>query len=161
MSIVYIGIGSNLGNREKNCRQAVELLENKGILIKKKSSLYETEPWGIRDQPLFFNMAIEIETELKPEELLEVLQAVETEIGREKTFKWGPRIIDLDILLYDDIILREETLTIPHPLMHERDFVLRPLSEIAPDMKHPILQLSIGELLNNLSRKPHSSHGDS
>jgi 2-amino-4-hydroxy-6-hydroxymethyldihydropteridine diphosphokinase len=160
MSIVYIGIGSNLGNREANCRQAVELLEKKGILIKKKSSLYETEPWGIKDQPLFLNMAIEIETELIPGELLKVLQDIETEIGREKTLKWGPRIIDLDILFFDDIILNEDNLKIPHPFMHERDFVLKPLQEIAPDMKHPVLQLSISELLYDLEKKSQNSHGD-
>lgn len=159
MSIVYIGIGSNLGDREANCRRAMELLEKKGILIKKKSSLFETEPWGIKDQPLFLNMAIEIETGLKPGELLKVLKNVENEAGREKTLRWGPRIIDLDILLYDDIILHEDNLEIPHPFMHERDFVLRPLNEIAPGIKHPLLKMSVNELLKKLENRLNCNHG--
>jgi 2-amino-4-hydroxy-6-hydroxymethyldihydropteridine diphosphokinase len=158
MSIVYLGIGSNLGNREGNCKRALELIENKGILIRKKSSLYETVPWGIKDQPLFLNMVIAIETELRPKELLKVLQDLETEVGRVKSFKWGPRKIDLDILLYDDLIFHDDTLTIPHPLMHKRDFVLRPLHEIAPDVKHPLLKLTAGRLLQEL-RDTEKSHG--
>lgn len=153
MSIVYIGIGSNLGNRQENCLRAIELLKKKGIVVKKRSSIYETEPWGVKDQPPFLNMAIEIETELEPAELLIVLKDIEREVGRERSFKWGPRIIDLDILLFEDIILNEDNLKIPHPLMHERDFVLRPLCEIAPEIKHPLLKLSMNELLQQLYKK--------
>jgi 2-amino-4-hydroxy-6-hydroxymethyldihydropteridine diphosphokinase len=153
MSIVYIGIGSNLGDREKNCSRSVDLLEKNGIVIRQESSLYETIPWGSRDQPLFLNMVIEVETELKPQELLELLKNVEIEVGREKSSRWGPRIIDLDILLYDDITLNEETLTVPHPYLHKRDFALIPLCEIAPDVKHPVLQLTMRELLQILRNK--------
>ena len=160
MSIVYIGIGSNLGDREKNCTRAIELLEKKGITVKKKSSLYKTEPWGIKDQPEFLNMAIEIETYLKPRELLGFLKQIEAEIGREKSYKWGPRLIDLDILLFDDIILDEDNLKIPHPLMHKRDFVLRPLQEIAPDIIHPSFKMNIGKLLQKLYNESQRSHGD-
>ena len=150
MSIVYVGIGSNLGDREKNCLRAIALLERNGIVVRQRSSLYETMPWGMRDQPLFLNMAIEAETGLKPQELLELLKNVEIEVGRKKSARWGPRTIDLDILLYDDATLRTETLTIPHPLLHKRDFVLIPLCEIAPDLRHPVLQSTMNELLQKL-----------
>ncbi len=152
MSVVYIGIGSNLGNRQENCLRAIELLQKKGIIVKKRSSLYETEPWGVKDQPLFLNMVIEIETVLKPKVLLKILKDVEKKGGRGKSIKWGSRIIDLDILLFDNIVLNEDDLEIPHPLMHKREFVLRPLCEIAPDIKHPLLKLSIGGLLQQLQK---------
>jgi 2-amino-4-hydroxy-6-hydroxymethyldihydropteridine diphosphokinase len=148
----YIGIGSNLGDREKNCLRAIELLKAKGITVTKQSSFYETEPWGIKDQPLFINMAVEIKTEIEPRKLLDILKDIEKEIGREETFRWGPRIIDLDILLFDNIVLNEDNLKIPHPLMHERDFVLRPLCEIALHLKHPILNLSIEQLMQKISK---------
>jgi 2-amino-4-hydroxy-6-hydroxymethyldihydropteridine diphosphokinase len=152
MSVAYIGIGSNLGNRQENCLRAIKLLRKKGIIVTKRSSLYETEPWGVKDQPLFINMAIEIETGLKPKVLLKILKDVEKEVGRKESTKWGPRIIDLDILLIDNIVLNKDNLKIPHPLMHKRDFVLLPLCEIAPDIKHPLLKLSIGDLLQQLQK---------
>lgn len=148
MFIAYIGIGSNLGNREENCEKAIYLLEQKGIKVTKRSSFYETEPWGVKEQPKFINMAVEIETYLKPEELLRTIKEIENEIGRRSSTRWGPRIIDLDILFYNDLILRTPELEIPHPLIHERDFVLKPLSEIAPDKIHPVLKKTIKELLN-------------
>jgi 2-amino-4-hydroxy-6-hydroxymethyldihydropteridine diphosphokinase len=153
MAIAYIGIGSNLGNRQENCLRAIELLQKKDIIVIKRSSLYETEPWGVKDQPRFINMAIEIDTSLEPKELLKILKNIEKELSREKSSKWGPRIIDLDILLFDDIILNEDNLKIPHPLMQERDFVLRPLCEIAPDIYHPLLKLSMYELMQKIHRK--------
>jgi 2-amino-4-hydroxy-6-hydroxymethyldihydropteridine diphosphokinase len=159
MSTVYIGIGSNLGNRQKNCLRAIELLEKRGIIIKERSSMYETEPWGIENQPKFINMAVKIETRLNPNKLLNILKDIETEIGRIDFFTWGPRIIDIDILLVDNIILNSDNLKIPHPLMHKRDFVLQPLCEIAPDIKHPLFKLSINELLQKLLKKSKSGHG--
>lgn len=159
MSIVYIGIGSNLGNREENCLHAIKLLEKGGIIVKKRSSLYETEPWGVKDQPPFLNMAIEIETALKPKELLKILKDVEKEVGRKESTKWGPRIIDLDILLIDNIVLNKDNLKIPHPFMHERDFVLRPLHEIAPSVKHPLLKMTVRELLQKLDSQLTGNHG--
>jgi 2-amino-4-hydroxy-6-hydroxymethyldihydropteridine diphosphokinase len=159
MAIVYLSIGSNLGDREKNLSRSIELLEQAGIFVKKRSSVYETEPWGEKNQPLFLNMALEVETEFKPQELLRVLKNVETEVGREKSYVWGPRIIDLDILLYNHIIVNEDTLKIPHPFMHERDFVLRPLDEIAPDVMHPLLKMNIHELLSQFDRMPTRNHG--
>ena len=146
MAIAYISIGSNLGDREENCKQALRLLQANGILIKKQSRMYETEPWGIKDQPKFINMAIETETDKKPEELLRVLKEIEKEIGRTETTKWGPRIIDLDILFYDDLILKIPGIEIPHPLLHEREFVLKPLCEITPDKKHPVTGKTVREM---------------
>jgi 2-amino-4-hydroxy-6-hydroxymethyldihydropteridine diphosphokinase len=150
MAIVYIGIGSNVGNRESNCRMAIERLNEKGIEVKKTSSMYETEPWGFKDQPKFINMVIEAETRLEPERLLIVLKDIEKEMGRKETVKWGPRIIDLDILFYNDKIINQDELQIPHPYLHKRDFVLVPLSEIAPNKTHPILKKTIKELMEDL-----------
>jgi 2-amino-4-hydroxy-6-hydroxymethyldihydropteridine diphosphokinase len=152
VAIAYIGIGSNLGNRQKNCLRAIEFLEKRGIIVKKRSSMYETEPWGVKDQPQFINMALEVETGLEPHELLRILKDVEKEVGRGATFKWGPRIIDLDILLFNDLFLRGDNLQIPHPLMHKRDFVLKPLCEIAPERIHPLLKVKMCDLLQELEK---------
>jgi 2-amino-4-hydroxy-6-hydroxymethyldihydropteridine diphosphokinase len=150
MRIAYIGIGSNLGNREENILQAVAFLSEAGIVIRERSSMHETEPWGMEDQPKFLNMVLEGETDQEPAMLLETLKRIERRIGREDTCRWGPRVIDLDILLYDDLVINEPSLQIPHPRMHERDFVLRPLSEIAPDKIHPVFKKSVRELLSEL-----------
>lgn len=150
MSIAYIGIGSNLGNRQENCLHAIELLQKRGIIVKKQSSMYETEPWGVKNQPRFINIAIEIETVLKPRELLKTLKDIEREVGRKDSFRWEPRVVDLDILLFDSTILKEDDLKIPHPLMHKRDFVLRPLCEIAPDITHPLLKVRICDLIQKI-----------
>jgi 2-amino-4-hydroxy-6-hydroxymethyldihydropteridine diphosphokinase len=125
---------------------AIELLEERGVTVQKRSSVYETKPWGVTDQPRFINMVVQIETTLEPEELLRLLKGIEKEIGRQDSFHWGPRIIDLDILLFNALVLNEENLKIPHPFLHEREFVLRPLNEIAPDVIHPIFRMSIDEL---------------
>lgn len=160
----FISIGSNLGDRKENIREALE-----GILTKtktktktdpavetiKKSSLYETRPWGRADQPLFINAVVEVETSLSPRELLGFLKRLETEMGRPPSppsppstgkDRWGPRVIDLDIVFYGDMVIREEGLTIPHPHAHERDFVMVPLEEIAPGFVHPVLNKKISEL---------------
>jgi 2-amino-4-hydroxy-6-hydroxymethyldihydropteridine diphosphokinase len=152
MSVSYIGIGSNLGNRQENCLRAVEILEKRGIKVQKRSSLYETESWGVKDQPRFINMVVQIETTLKPNDLLRLLKDIEGEIGRQDSFHWGPRIIDLDILLFNTLVLNEENLHIPHPYLHEREFVLRPLNEIAPDVIHPVFHMSINKLAHNMLR---------
>lgn len=147
MVTVYIGIGSNLGDRLENCMKAVGLLRSYGLTILKESSAFETEPWAVTDQPRFINMAVEAVTSLPPRALLKALKEIEDTIGRTISFRWGPRIIDLDILLYGDMTLAEPDLIIPHPLMHKRLFVLEPLAEIAPEVVHPHLKKNIFELM--------------
>lgn len=158
MSIAYIGIGSNLGDREENCEKALALLEQKGIKTLKRSSMIETEPWGVREQPKFMNMAVEVTTDMVPTQLLLKLKEVETELGRTETTRWGPRIIDLDILFYNDIVMNSPELEIPHPHMREREFVLIPLSEIAPDKIHPVLKKSVRELLQEIKKSPSNNY---
>ena len=149
----YIGIGSNLGDRKKNCECAIELLQQQGVSVRKRSSLRETQPWGNKNQPLFLNMAIEVETDCTPRELLAILKEIETRVGRKKTSPWGPRIVDLDILIYNAMVIKSRELTIPHPFMHERDFVLQPLDEIAPDLVHPVLKKNMRELFKSFAEE--------
>ncbi|MBI5075368.1 MAG: 2-amino-4-hydroxy-6-hydroxymethyldihydropteridine diphosphokinase [Nitrospirae bacterium] len=146
MSTVHIGIGSNLGNRQENCLEAIRRLEQHGVAVLKQSSMIETAPWGVTDQPQFINLAIEAVTDLSPEALLLLLKDIERAMGRETMEHWGPRVIDLDILFYDDRIIDSAELKIPHAHLHERDFVLIPLREIAPEKVHPLLKKKISEL---------------
>jgi 2-amino-4-hydroxy-6-hydroxymethyldihydropteridine diphosphokinase len=141
---------SNLGDREENCAKALALLEREGIKIVKPSSMIETEPWGVREQQKFMNMAVEVTTDMLPDQLLRKLKEVEAELGRTETTRWGQRIIDLDILFYGDTVYSSPELQIPHLHLHEREFVLMPLSEIAPDKIHPVLKKSVREMLNEL-----------
>ncbi|NTU41690.1 MAG: 2-amino-4-hydroxy-6-hydroxymethyldihydropteridine diphosphokinase [Nitrospirales bacterium] len=153
MATVHLGIGSNQGEREINCMKAIDLLRSKGVLVTKASSLLETEPWGVTDQPRFINMAVEAETELPPEELLRLLKATEKEMGRDEGERWGPRIIDLDILFYEDRVLNAEDLRIPHPWIQARAFVLIPLSEIADEKVHPLLQKTVRQMKEELQHR--------
>ncbi len=131
----YLSLGANLGNREETLREAVRrLAAADGVKTLAVSSLYETEPWGKKDQPSFLNIAVSLQTTLSPEELLALTQAVETELGRVRHERWGPRTIDVDILHIEGVERNSPTLMLPHPYMTERDFVLVPLAEIAPDL---------------------------
>jgi 2-amino-4-hydroxy-6-hydroxymethyldihydropteridine diphosphokinase len=143
---VYIALGTNLGDRLANLRAAIESMPPE-ILDLAESHIYETPPWGYEDQPAFLNMVIKAETSLKPEALLKSLKQLEVELGREQNFRWGPRLIDLDILFYDDLVINTPPLVIPHPRLHERAFVLVPLMDVSPDLIHPVFHRSISDLL--------------
>lgn len=143
--VVYLGLGTNLKDRLKNLKTALKEIK-KIANITKKSSIYETDPIGYKDQGKFLNMAIEIQTLFSPIDLIVSLQEIEHKMGRIRTIKGGPRIIDLDILLYGNEIIDEKNLKIPHIRMHERKFILEPLNEIAPKVIHPKLNLSINTL---------------
>ncbi len=145
----YLSLGSNLEDPPAQIRSAIRRLESSGK-IRRISSFYSTEPMEVREQPWFVNCAVEVSTSLTPEQLLSKMLAIETEMGRVRTAKKGPRLIDLDLLLFNDAIIQRNNLTVPHPAMHRRRFVLAPLAEIAPQAIHPILKRTAAELLADL-----------
>jgi len=149
MASAYIGIGSNQGNRIEYCNKALREISNFAV-IKSLSSIYETEPVGIIDQPDFINCVVEIETGLGPYELFIKLLNIEDKFGRKRVRIGGPRTIDLDLIFYDNLVIQGEDLIIPHPRAHLRRFVLEPLCEIAPSFIHPILKISVSKLFDDL-----------
>ena len=145
---IYLHTGSNIGQKERYLEQARRLIERDIGLITAQSRLYETEAWGLTEQPNFVNQAIEVVTSLSPEQVIKRILKLENEMGRERNQKWAPRIIDIDIIFYGNEVIKKENLIIPHPFMHERNFVLIPLLEIAKNVIHPELKLTVQELYN-------------
>ncbi len=150
-AVIYLGLGSNIGDRQANLEQSLGLLAEKMDILA-VSSIYETPPWGYADQPAFYNQAVKAETCLTPLALLEFIKSTESGMGRKPTFRYGPRCIDVDILFYDDLVIATETLTIPHPQLAERAFVLAPLAEIAPELVHPESGRTITALLEEVDQ---------
>ncbi len=146
MTTVYLSLGSNLDDREEHLRNALRLLREAGLEPKRVSSIYETEPRDLTDQPWFLNLVAQFETELSPRALLRIVNQAEAKLGRERIIEKGPRTIDIDILFHGDLILKTTRLTIPHPRLAHRRFVLEPLAELAPGYVHPVLGKTIREL---------------
>jgi 2-amino-4-hydroxy-6-hydroxymethyldihydropteridine diphosphokinase len=147
---VYLGLGSNLGDRTAHIEQALLHLEKAGVRLVRRSSFYETEPQDIRDQPWFLNIVAETETSLFPLQLLARIHQIESAMGRRRNIQKGPRTIDIDILLFGRFVMATEFLTIPHPGLAKRRFVLQPLAELAPDLRHPVICRPIRQLLGEL-----------
>lgn len=143
---VYLCLGSNIGNRATNLRDAITLLEKDVGKVAKKSHLYETQPWGKTDQDPFLNQVVMLNTSLEPRDLLDKISRAERELGRDRKEQWGPRVIDIDILFYGKRIIRDKGLEIPHPEIPNRGFVLAPLMEIAPEFEHPVFKKQIDEM---------------
>lgn len=150
MAIAYLGLGTNLGNKDENLNGAVEYIRERVGRINSLSAFYVTEPWGFKSENSFLNAVCSVATDISPIELLYITKEIEKEMGRNKKSVdkiYSDRIIDIDILLYDDLIMHSEELTIPHPIMTERDFVMIPLAEIAPELVHPVLKKKMKEFL--------------
>ncbi|MCX7883755.1 MAG: 2-amino-4-hydroxy-6-hydroxymethyldihydropteridine diphosphokinase [Caloramator sp.] len=153
MNKVYVAFGTNMGDKNKNIEKAIEMMKDRGLKVIKISQVYKTEPYGYTAQPEFLNGVLEAITSLDAVDVLKTLLEIEKDMGRVREFKWGPRIIDLDILFFNDDVIDEKDLKVPHPDMQNREFVLKPLCEIAPDFIHPVLKKSIKNMLLELNLK--------
>ncbi len=151
MNNVFLLLGTNVGDLQKNLSDALKFMAENQIKILRKSKIYRTRAWGKTDQPDFLNMAVEIECPYSPRELLKLIKEIEVKMGRNETVRWGPRIIDIDILFYDNKMINDSDLIIPHPYFFERSFAIIPLAEIAPDFIPPATTKRIGELRNGVS----------
>lgn len=150
MKLVYVGLGSNVGDREEMLRSALDRLQSPELRLRRVSSLYETEPIGLREQAWFLNLAAEFACDLFPRQLLQRCQRMERELGRKRTAVDGPRTIDIDILLFGSAVIKMADLEIPHPRFRDRRFVLAPLAELNPQLRDPVSGQSIAEMLNSL-----------
>ena len=154
MNTAYIGVGSNLGDKLQNCCKAIDLIDNiEECTVKTQSPFYRTEPVGVASQDWYVNGVILVETGLSAQDLLRSLLSIETDMGRVRKKRWESRIIDLDILLYGHHVIDEKSLTIPHPLMHTRKFVLMPMVQLDPDLVHPVLGRTMSELLDDFAEE--------
>lgn len=149
MNTVFLLTGGNLGDRNKNLQKAVELIAQQIGKIENISAVFETVAWGTHDQPDYLNQALQVTTYLTPQELLKAILSIEKNMGRLRSSKWEPRVIDIDVLLYNDLVVDDPALTIPHPLLHKRRFALVPLAELAPELIHPVMKQPIRELLQH------------
>ncbi len=156
MHRAYIGIGSNMGDKQANCENGIAVLaDGTNTTVKARSLFYRTEPMYVADQDWFVNAVVQIETVLDPDELLDVLQSVQRLAGRNHdAVRFGPRLLDMDILFYDDRVIQTQRMVVPHPRLHERRFVLQPLCDISPDMVHPVLKKDMKTLLDSLADSP-------
>jgi 2-amino-4-hydroxy-6-hydroxymethyldihydropteridine diphosphokinase len=150
MAITYIALGANLGDRDAALRAAIARLGALGV-VEAVSPFFDTAPVGYTEQPRFLNAVARLRTDLPPRDLLRGLLAIEASLGRVRTIRWGPRAIDLDLLLYDDVIIDAPELVVPHPRLHERRFVLEPLATLAPDLTHPLLKRTVSALLASVT----------
>lgn len=150
---IYLSLGANLGNREANLQKAIELIGQRVGEVVCVSSFIETAAWGKTDQPDFLNLALQVSTVLSPLEVLLLIQEIEHQLGRERKEKWGARLLDIDIILWENQYIQYPQLEVPHPLMQDRTFVLIPMVEIAPEIEHPILKKNMKELLDIIQKK--------
>ena len=154
-AIAYIGIGSNVRDKPFNCRYSVDKIDQlPGCHVTACSSIFKTEPVGVTGQDWYANCVVQVKVSQRPSKLIKGLIGIESDMGRIRKERWGPRIIDLDLLLFGQEIIESDNLIIPHPLLHKRRFVLEPLVQLAPDLMHPVLRLTLSQLLNRLPKGP-------